>query len=340
MKDVAQAAGVAQSTVSRILNDAPLPMPISRETRERVLAAAAELRYRPNPHARGLRGARTMLLGAIVRDITDPFFATAIDVLSREAGDRGYSLVLGHARQRTDEALALAAVLEERHCDAIVIVGDMRDQPRLLGDLERVHVPVVAVWHGSHHDGFSTVAVDNRHGVDAALRHLMRLRHSRIAFVGDPVLGDIQERQAAYEAYVAAHGLADQPEYVQHVANSFKGGVAAFEALLRLPEPPTAVAAATDVLAIGVLHGAQAAGLSVPHDFSVMGFDDIPFAAMTSPALSTVRMPVEKMIRAAIEMAIDPTLHRDATSAKSVSVFRPALVVRDSTAKVSAPRAA
>lgn len=333
MKDIAQATGVAQSTVSRILNDAPLLVPISRETRERVLAAAAELRYRPNPHARGLRGAPTMLLGAIVRDITDPFFAGAIDALSHEARQRGYSVVLGHARQRADEALALAAVLEARQCDAIVIVGDMRNQPRLLADLESVHVPVVAVWHGARHDGFLTVTVDNRRGIEAAVAHLARLGHRRIAFVGDPVLGDIKERQAAYQDYVGQHGLEAPDGYVQHVVNSFSGGVAAFEALMALGEPPTAVAAATDVLAIGMLHAAFEDGLVVPDDFSVVGFDDIPFAGMTTPALSTVRMPVEKMIHAAVEMAVDKKLRSAGATADRVRVFRPSLVVRRSTAK-------
>src|SRR5690242_9618279 len=171
MKDIAKRAGVAQSTVSRILNDTPLLVPISQETRERVLAAAAELRYRPNPHARGLRGAPTMLIGAIVRDVTDPFFAGAVDALSLEARHRGYSVVLGHARERADEALALAAILEARQCDAIVVLGDMRAQERLIADLEsaNVHVPVVAVWHGAQHDGFLTVNVDNRQGIAAAM---------------------------------------------------------------------------------------------------------------------------------------------------------------------------
>src|SRR5690242_2140309 len=110
MNDIARAVGVAQSTVSRILNDAPLRVPVSPATRERVLATAAELGYRPNPLARALRGAPTMLLGAIVRDITDAFFAGAIDALSLEARGRGYSVVLGHAREQADEALALATV--------------------------------------------------------------------------------------------------------------------------------------------------------------------------------------------------------------------------------------
>ena len=337
MKDIAKKAGVAQSTVSRILNDTPLNVPISQETRDRVLAAAAELRYRPNPHARGLRGAPTMLLGAIVRDVTDPFFAAAIDALSLEARERGYSVVLGHAREQADEALALAAVLEARQCDGIVIVGDMRNQPRLMEDLEsvHVHVPVVAVWHGARHDGFLTVNVDNAHGMAAMLRHLAGLGHRRIAFVGDPVLGDIQERQAAYESFLASKRIKVPPEYVHHARNTFAGGVAAFEALSALPEPPTAVAASTDVLAIGVLHAAMAHGIAVPADFSVVGFDDIPFAQMTVPALTTVRMPVEKMIKAAVAMAIDERLRDAAGTPRGVRIFKPALVARRSTARVA-----
>src|SRR6476660_7486614 len=116
MRDIAVAAGVSQSTVSRVLNDVPTRVPIAPETRERVSATARRLGYRPNPLARGLRGAPTMLLGAVVRDITDPFFAGAIESLSVEAMARGYNVVLGHAHGSTDEALVLTAVLETRHC--------------------------------------------------------------------------------------------------------------------------------------------------------------------------------------------------------------------------------
>jgi DNA-binding LacI/PurR family transcriptional regulator len=337
MKDIAKAAGVAQSTVSRILNETPLLVPISQGTRDRVLTAAAELDYRPNPHARGLRGAPTMLLGAIVRDVTDPFFAGAIDALSLEARRCGYSVVLGHAREQADEALALAAILEARQCDGIVIVGDLRNQPRLLRDLESVHlhVPVVALWHGARHDGFLTVNVDNRHGVAAAMRHLTRLGHRRIAFVGDPVLGDIKERQAAYEEHLASLKIEVPPEYIQHVRNTFAGGTAAFETLAALATPPTAVAASTDVLAIGVLHAASARGLGLPDEFSVVGFDDIPFSSVTVPPLTTVRMPVEKMVQAAVAMAVDRKLRNAAGTPRGYRTFRPTLVVRGSTARAS-----
>ena len=129
MRDIAEAAGVSQSTVSRVLNDVPTRVPIAAETRERVTLAARKLGYRPNPLARGLRGAPTMLLGAVVRDITDPFFAGAIEALSVTANSHGYNLVLGHARGRADEAIALTGVLETRHCDASrapTITGQVR----------------------------------------------------------------------------------------------------------------------------------------------------------------------------------------------------------------------
>src|SRR5476649_1080653 len=207
MQDVADAAGVSQSTVSRILNDTPLSIPVSAKTRERVQAVATELGYRPHPFARALRGAPTMLLGAVVRDITDLFFASAIESLSIEAKAHGYSVVLGHARAEADEALALAAVLEARQCDAIVLLGDLRDEPRLIEDLRNARMPVVGLWHGSDqsNDGFQKVGVDNRAGIRAALTHLEGLGHRRIALVRGPALGDMREREAAYDDWMKEH---------------------------------------------------------------------------------------------------------------------------------------
>ena len=149
MQDIARESGVSQSTVSRVLNDAATTVPIAAVTRERVLEAADRLGYRPNPLARGLRGAKTMLLGIIVREISDPFFATAVEAVSVRARERGYNVVLGSAHSEAHEAIELHAVLETRHCDGIIVLGDMRDQPRLLDDLAASKVPVVALWTGS-----------------------------------------------------------------------------------------------------------------------------------------------------------------------------------------------
>lgn len=340
MMDIANAAGVAQSTVSRVLNNAPSPVSIAPETRERVLRTARRLGYRPNPLARALRGAPTMLLGAVVRDITDPFFAQAIEALSVEARDRGYNVVLGHAHGKADEAIALTAVLETRHCDAIILLGDMGEQPRLIADLQDSTVPVVALWQGSQLRGIRSVNVDNRLGIRLALDHLYEGGHRRIAFIGGRLLGDIQERRAAFVEYLAEAGVELADGYLQHSANTFAGGTVALRALLELPQPPTAVIASTDVLAIGVLHGAFETGVSVPDTLSVVGFDDIPMAAYTVPALTTVRMPVKQMLAEAVRAAIDQPDQQAANGGPFVRVLRPTLIVRDSTATAVGSRGA
>lgn len=334
MKDIAEETGVSRSTVSRVLSNAPVIVPIAPQTRERVLAAAGRLGYRPNPLARALRGAPTMLLGAIVRDITDPFFAGAIEAVSVHARALGYNIVLGHAHSMATEAHALAAILEARQCDAILMLGDMSDQPELIEELHDTHVPVVALWQGTELRSISAVNVDNRVGIAAAMTHLAGLGHRRIAFVGGRPLGDIQERETAYVEAMARIIPALPDGYVQRMANTAAEGEAALRALMSLPTPPTAIVAATDALAIGVLRGAYVAGVRVPADLSVVGFDDIPWAATTVPALTTVRMPTAEMAAAAIKVAIrlagQPI--RDRPQASIVRVFRPELVVRESTA--------
>jgi DNA-binding LacI/PurR family transcriptional regulator len=332
MRDIARLAGVSQSTVSRVLNDTPTRVPIAAETRQRVTDAARTLGYRPNPLARGLRGAPTMLLGAIVRDITDPFFAGAIEALSVEARSRGYNVVLGHAHGRADEALELAAVLETRHCDAIVLLGDMQDQPRLLADLRNSIVPVVAMWQGSSPLEVPTVDVDNRAGIVAGLEHLVEFGHKRIAFIGGRPLGDIREREAAYEEFARERLGGIRDGYVQHAANTPSGGEDALDTLIALPEPPTAIVTSTDTLAVGVLYAAHRNGVAVPRDLSVVGFDDILLASHTIPPLTTVRMPTAEIVRAGVELAIDPNRDGGPSGDGRVRVIAPTLIVRQSTA--------
>jgi DNA-binding LacI/PurR family transcriptional regulator len=332
MRDIALAAGVSQSTVSRVLNDVPTRVPIAAETRERVTLAARKLGYRPNPLARGLRGAPTMLLGAVVRDITDPFFAGAVEALSVAAMSQGYNLVLGHARGRADDALALTAVLETRHCDAIVLLGDLQDQPRLLADLSDSLVPVVGLWQGSSPLAVPTVDVDNKAGVQAGLDHLVGLGHERIAFVSGRPLGDIRERQAAFSEFMVDHFGGVPDGYVQHVSNTPGGGETAMRALLAVRPRPTAILTSTDTLAVGALHAAYAEGVVVPDELSVVGFDDILLASHTVPALTTLRMPTAEIVaegvRLAIEIARGPTAPREV----GVTVMAPSLIVRQSTA--------
>ncbi len=332
MRDIAAAANVSQSTVSRVLNNAPTRVPIAEETRRRVTIAARDLGYRPNPLARGLRGAPTMLIGAVVRDITDPFFAGAIEALSLEAMARGYNVVLGHAHGRADQALALTAVLETRHCDAIVLLGDMQDQPRLLADLSMSVVPVVALWQGSSQLEVPTVDVDNVAGVRAGLDHLSALGHTRIAFVSGRRLGDIREREAAFVEFMTDRFGGVPGGYLRQVPNSPAGGETALHALLDLAEPPTAIMTSTDTLAVGVLHAAYSVGRVVPDTLSVVGFDDILLASHTVPALTTLRMPTAEIVAEGVRLAIDHARDGAGTRPPEVTVIQPSLIVRQSTA--------
>ena len=198
-------------------------------------------------------------------------------------------------------------------------------------------VRVVALWHGAERRGhpFPTVGVDNRAGIHAALQHLTSRGHERIAFVGAASLGDMHERRAAYEEYLAAAGLPSVRGYMRRVPNTIGGGEQALAALLRASPPPTAIMAATDTLAIGLLHAAFELRVAVPGDLSIVGFDDIPMAAATVPGLTTVRMPVAEIMAAGIELAVG-----DAGAGEGFDggdwpprmVFLPTLIVRGSTA--------
>jgi DNA-binding LacI/PurR family transcriptional regulator len=339
MKDVAAAVGVSQSTVSRVLSGAPPTARIADRTRARVVAAAGDLGFRPNPLARGLRGARTMLLGVIVGDITDPFFPGMIEAVSSAARARGYNVVLGHAHGRASEAVALKAVLETRHCDAIILLGDMRDHPQVLAELGEARVPTVSLGRGSRHDdGMPAVDVDNQHGIWSVMDYLVGLGHERIAFIGARPYGDFPARRAAYAEFMRRRGLRVRRGYDRHTTNDAEGGAAAFRALASLPVRPTAVVAATDFLAIGAVNAAYRAGIRVPADVSVTGFDDLGVAGFTVPPLTTVRMPSAEMATAAVAAAITLAGHGPPDASKPTSsVFRPELVIRESCAPPAVP---
>jgi DNA-binding LacI/PurR family transcriptional regulator len=338
LRDVAEAAGVSQSTVSRVLSGAPTAIPIAAATQERVLAAAKRLGYRPNPLARGLMGASTMLLGAVVRDITDPSFPAIIEAVTSEAKAHGYDVVLGHAQGAADEALELWGVLESRHCDAILLLGDLSDQPALIESLQSTREPVVALWHGARSTVLPTVNVDNRGAIMTVMEHLASLGHERIAFVGRRQLGDIVERAAAYEEFLERQGWAAHPGYLQESVNQYEGGMEALDRLMALPEPPTAVVGATDVLGVGVAHAALRKGLRVPQDISVTGIDDIPATRVVIPTLTTMRMPVRQMVKAAIDIAIGSLEQASDLALETHPVFEAELIVRESTGPSPAAR--
>ena len=334
IRDVAMRAGVSESTVSRVLNKIETQIPISLETRERVQRIAEELGYRPHPGARSLSGTGTGLLGIIVRDIDDPFFAALIDVISNVAKEEGYELVLGNAKSDPESALALRdRMLDPRYCDGLLLCGDLRESPEDRTFLDRMgkdHL-LVSVSRGSTHLVHSTpaVGIDNRKGALLALNYLFQLGHRRIACLDVGRLGDLRERLETYRSFMAER-LGGVPEgYIQKAQNNCAGGYEATKRLLSLPVPPTALFAADDMLAIGALAAAADLGRAVPDDLSVVGFDDIPICAFVRPALTTVRQPIEALGRKAVELLLAMVRREAGADSPQCLLLEPELVVRN-----------
>ena len=339
MRDIAAAAAVSQSTVSRVLSGAPTSVPIAPETRERVIQASRRLGYRPNPLARGLRGASTNLIGAVVRDFSDPFFAGAIEALVVESMAHGYNVVLGHVARpprRGDLAdLGAGDPAHRRHRPARRHAGPAAAAGR---PAQLAACRWSALWQGTSPLEFPTADTDDRAGIWAGLEHLESLGHRRIAFVSAELPGDYRVREDAYVDFMRDRFGGVPPGYLERCPNTLAGGDAALRRLLELPEPPTAVATSTDLVAVGVLHAAHSLGATVPDRLSVVGFDDILIASHTVPALTTLRMPISEIVSHAVARAVALARDPDAVREPSLEVFKPTLIVRDSTAPPAAGR--
>ncbi len=309
IRDVAEQAGVSQSTVSRVLSGSKTQIPISQETRERVQRVAEELGYRPHPGARALSGKGTGLLGLIMREVNDPFFAELIEVVSNVAKEEGYDLVLGNAKRDPENALVLRdRMLDLRYCDGILLCGDLRESPEdqtFLAKMARDH-RLVSVSRGSKQLVRNTpsVGIDNRKGVFLALDYLTQLGHRRIACMNAGRVGDLWERLEAYREFMQDRFGEVPEEYIQPAENSYKGGYEATRYLLSLPTPPTAILAMDDVMAIGALGAAIDLGWAIPGDLSIIGFDDLEVGAYIRPALTTIRQPMEEIGRKAVELLL------------------------------------
>lgn len=330
MKEIAAAAGVSQSTISRVLNGRTDGVRISDATRRRILEVAGELGYRPNPLARGLSGGGTTLLGLIVREIADPFLSKVVQEVVAASRRRGYNVVLGHAASSAGEVLRLKTILETRHCDALMLLGDVHAEEELVLELEAAELPVVGLCRGPRGALSTAVNVDNRLGTRLALNHLRRLGHRRIAFVADPWIGDVRERRAEFHAAMDALGESLPDGYVCDTSNDADGGAKAVDRLLRLDPAPTALFCATDVIALGALHGAAALGVPVPNELSVVGFDDIGIAPYSVPSLTTVQQPVRAMVQRALDLALGAVAGEGPAASDPTKPLRPKLTVRRS----------
>ena len=331
-RDVAQRAGVSQSTVSRILAGHESTF-FSQGTRQRVLEAARELGYSPDPNARALRGKQTKQIGLIVRDISDPFFAELVSALIGEARTAGYQAVLGYARIGPHETLHTSHVLDTRQTDGVIILGDWWDDEQAIREIIAVQRAVVAMCRGASPAEVLTINTDNRSGILDLCEHLVALGHYRLGFLQGTWMGDFDERHAAFQEFIQTGRAETRPEWLIPDTDDAPGGYRAMQRLLACPERPTAVLAADDLMAIGALKAVADQGLSVPDDLSIAGFDGISMAGYVHPALTTVRQPVEAMGRQAFDGLLAQIRNEPLPAVRLVRV-PPLLVVRESTARV------
>jgi DNA-binding LacI/PurR family transcriptional regulator len=327
MKQIGQLVGVSQSTVSRVLSGAPTNVPVASETRERILKVVADFGYTPNPVARALRNARTGLIGLIVRDINDPFFAVAIVTLTAHAQRHGYSVVLGHAASSAHAAASLSEALAMGHCEGAILLGDLRDQARF----QTHSIPLVGLWQGARAPDMPVLNVDNALGIQLSVSHLVALGHRRIGFLQGGVTGDGVERRDAFLQAMAAADRVPAEGHVQVSVNDYAATMHAAQTLLRRQDRPSAIVASTDVAAIGALKAASLLGVRVPDELSVVGFDDIPLAEFTVPSLTTVRQPMDQLCELALSELLELVSGAGESPPRLTNVA-PTLVVRSSTA--------
>jgi LacI family transcriptional regulator len=295
--DVADAAGVSIKTVSRVFNDEPNVRP---PTRDRVLAAATALDYHPNVAARSLAGRRSFLIG-LAYENPSPNYVVDLQTgaLDRLKGERYRLLVLPFP----DVAAAsgkMQAIARASGLDGIVLAPPLCDDVATVAELEACGLPYARIAPTSGGSHAPDVAMDDREATRAVIDHLVELGHRRIGIVrGDPSHASAAARLEGYRAGLKAHGLSADPVLEAQGAYTFASGYEAGRALLSLAERPTAIFASNDDMAAGVLNAAYEAGVSVPGQLSVVGFDDSNIASVVWPRLTTIHQPIRDMAREA-----------------------------------------
>jgi LacI family transcriptional regulator len=327
--DIARKAGVGLGTASRALNGAP---DVSPATRERVLAAAAALRYQPSALARRFQGQRSGVIAFMPevgdQPVGDMQFKDFIAVLARSCARHDLDLLIRPLRGDADYRAQFAQLLHGRRADGIILADTRADDERV-AYLAAENLPFVTFGRTASSLSHPFVDLDSQAGTFAAVNHLLDNGHRRIAFLGMPIAYTYaQHRLDGYMQALRATDLPLHPDLIVPDLQDETATRAAVDRLLLLPLPPTALAAASDLLAIYAMRALEDRGLRPGHDLAVVGFDDLPLAAHTRPALTTVRQPFDRICDQLIATLIaviegDPTAPRQ-------TLVAPELVIRRS----------
>jgi DNA-binding LacI/PurR family transcriptional regulator len=341
IRDVAKESGFSSTTVSIVLNNAPLARYIPATTKKRIERAAKKLGYRPNLFARSLRSKRSHTVGVMVFDIVDPYCTPILRGIENSLYQSNFLPILTDAHNERSRFERYLEMLLDRRVEGLVLLANwLFLDINLLGDLEKSSVPTAIISCELKTDAISSVIVDNEIGAHLALEHLYSLGHRKIAFIRGPkALADSAPRWKGIRNFAKQSGLAidsrlvvDLPES-RDPLSSFEAGYKLTEDLLKQKRPFTAILAFDDLTAFGAIRALTKAGIRVPEQCSVVGFDDVATCAIYTPPLTTVRQPMESMGATAVSIVVDginAALEKRETSATHRKVA-PELVVREST---------
>ena len=328
IRAVAALAKVSIATVSRTINGSPL---VSEKLSKRVWQAIEQLNYFPNTHARSLVSGRSRILGIIVENITNPFFPELIQNFEEIAVANGYEILVSSSN--SDPAVLTTCVrrMIERKVEGVAMLTFGEEEP-VLDQLAFHEIPLVLAEFRLDNPKTSTILLDYETGIRAAIDHLARLGHDKIAFLAGPhKIHSAMTRENNFRTAMEAAGLPIQKKWVIECDHTLKGGVAGFDRLQSLATRPTAILCSNDMTAIGVLRAAYMQGLHVPQDLSVIGLDDIDFAEFTLPPLTTIRLSRRELARAAFD-ALRRQAEAGNAKAEREFLVSTSLVLRGSTA--------
>ena len=297
LTDIAREVGVSTATVSRVINNRGH---IAPATRDSVMRAVRRHNYYPNAHARGLVSGRSNLVGLVLSDISNPFFPELVKEMESAAFEHGLEVILANTNYEPSRVTSYVRRFIERGVRGVAIMTSEFDRS-LAAELARCDVSVVCFEAGRPGPHMSYLHVDYQTGIDEAVAHLGSLGHRRIAFISGP--NEMRSAQQRLHAFVRSvdRQLGEGPARVFEGDYRFDGGRRAAQEMLKAPARQTAVIAANDMMALGVLQECRAAGIAVPCDLSVIGFDDIAPAALSYPALTTVSLSRHDLGRRAVE---------------------------------------
>lgn len=327
LKDVARTAGVSTATVSHVINNTKY---VSDATREKVVRAIKQCNYYTNAHARTLASGRSNIIGLLVSDISNPFFPELVKSIEDAAFECGYNVILVNTNYDAGRAADYVRRLIELNVAGVALMTTEFDS-QLIDELAARKVPVVLHNVGTTGDHMSDVLVDYASGIDEAVHHLVSLGHTRIAHIAGPSrFRSATIRQEAFlDSFKRYLPDAERPA-IYEGDFKFAGGRAAAARIIEKRPMPTAVVVANDLMALGAMQQFRQAGLEIPRDISIVGFDDITFAALAEPPLTTICSPRAEIGRKAIE-ALMSTIKRSADRGEVVRV-QTFLVSRGTTA--------